>query len=121
MRNRLICEQCHTAYFLPDKKAKDKLVCLDVMRVLTDPFQADNHVWFWSGNERTLYLNLSCKDALDMVFLRPGQSISSRGVIREMNVHVEWKCAKCGHIIEVDDKIPCLISEDTKIELEQGS
>ena len=56
-----------------------------------------------------------------MVFLRPGQSISSRGVIREMNVHVEWKCAKCGHIIEVDDKIPCLISEDTKIELEQGS
>ena len=114
---QLTCRHCNTVYKLPDEIKDGDKYHYESMRVVSDPVSEDEQVWFWCKKGQTLYLNRSCKSALDMVFLRSGQDISAWGTIREMEVHISWKCAVCGEITEIDARIPCLINEDTRIHL----
>ncbi len=118
---KLICKHCKTAYRLPENTPEGDRFHFDAMRVVSEPFTADGQVWFWSEKERKLYLNLSCKDKLDMIFLQSGQIVSAKGMIREEDVHVTWICEACGEETEVNERIPCLVNEDTKIKLMQIS
>ena len=114
---QLKCKHCNTIYTLPDSGLSGEKVCFDVMRVVSDPFMEDEQVWFWSKKEHRLYLNLSGKSVLDMIFLKSGQNVSTKGLIQDLNVHVRWKCEACGEITEINARIPCLINEETKIKL----
>ena len=117
MRTYLRCISCGMDYCLPDL---EKMVFED-MRVVSEPFSDGKHVWFWSEKDNNLYLNLSCKKELDLVFLHSGQVVTSCGKIRLKDVHVKLGCPACGHEMEIDGEIPCLINTDTKIKLMQVS
>ena len=114
---QLICSHCHTAYSLPEIEADGRKVRFDVMHVVSDPFREGERVWFWCREGPVLYLNLSCKGPLDMVFLRAGQNISAEGTIRRIDVHVRWKCPEGGEVMEINERVPCLVNDSTRIEL----
>ena len=102
---------------MPDVTELNQPEEYNVMRVASDPFSDGRQVWFWSESDNCLYLNLSCKDELDLVFLKKGQDISSKGNIQMENVHVKWICESCGNEIEIRDWVPCRINKETRIRL----
>lgn len=119
MKLQLKCSNCGMTYQLPQLSAEDGTAEFDAMRVVSDPFSDGKQVWFWSEKENKLYLNLSCKRELDLVFLRIGQNITSVGDVQLEDVHVKWTCENCGEEMEINESIPCLVNQDTRIWLKK--